>query len=122
MSTQPFTPQGNTVAVTVTGTSSTAVQAPNIQGVGLGSGQYTVTNIGTQTVFIVATNARQSDGSLTTAAQAAAAVIPVNGTPANGFPILANTSQTLTFSPGAWFTAIASATGSTLYLSPGDGQ
>lgn len=122
MSMQPFAPQGNTVAITVAATSSTAVQVPNTQGAGLGGPNFLVTNIGTQTVFVAATGARQSDGSLTAAATATAAVIPVNGTPANGWPVLANTSQTITLPPGAWITTIAAATGSTLYVTPGDGQ
>lgn len=122
MSMQPFTPQGNTVAITVTAASSTAVQVPNVQGSGLGSGNYLLTNIGTQTVHMAFTAARQSDQSLTTAGTAVAAVIPVPGTPANGVPLLAGTSQTMTLPPGAWITTIAAAVGSTLYITPGDGQ
>lgn len=122
MSTQPFAPQGNTVAITVIASSSTGVQVPNAQGAGLGASNYLLTVIGTQTVFVAVTAARQSDQTLTIAATASAAVITIPGTPANGVPLLAGTSQTMTLPPGAWITTIAAGAGSTLYITPGDGQ
>lgn len=122
MSLSAFNPQGSTVAITVTAASSTAVQVPSAQGAGLGPGGYLLTNIGSQTVFMAFTGARQADQSLTAAGTAAAAVIPAPGTPANGVPLLAGTSQSMTLPPGAWFTTIAAGAGSTLYITPGDGQ
>jgi len=119
VSTQPFAPQGNTVAITVTGSSSTAVQVPSGQGAGLGSGNYMLTVVGTTNIFFVATPP-VIGSAITTAATAAAAVIPT-GSPANGVPLLGGSAQTITLAPGSWITTIAGATGSTLYITPGDG-
>lgn len=116
MSTQPYMPQGNTVAITVGATSSTPIQVPNAQGTsGLGPSQYRVTNVGTQTVFFTFGTVQQG------AAGTAACVIPTAGVPANGMPVLSNSSEVVTLSPGCWVATIAAATGSVLYLTPGDG-
>jgi hypothetical protein len=113
MSLNPFQPQGNTVCITVTGASSTAVQVPSAQGAGLGGSNYLATVVGTVTVFL---NWAQAS-----AGTAGAAVIPTAGSPANGMPLLAASAQSITLPPGAWVTTIASGAGSTLYLTPGDG-
>ena len=113
MSANPFTPQGNTVCIVVTGTSGTAVQVNAGAGAGYGGADYLATVVGTVTVFVHSEQA--------SAGTAAAAVIPVANTPANTFPLLAGSAQTIRLAPGAWFTAIASGAGSTLYLTPGDG-
>jgi hypothetical protein len=116
----PFQPQGNTAAITVIATSSTAVQVPNAQGTTLGAGNFMLTNVGTQTAFVTVTPPIVA-GATTTAGTATAAVIPVPGTPANAIPVAANTQVIRSFAPGSWFTTIAAATGSTLYVTPGDG-
>jgi len=104
-----FNPQGNTVAIVSAVTSTAAVQVPNAS-VG-GASQYMFTNVGAVPVFV---NYGTSS--------VAAAVIPVGGTPANGFCIPAGTVPVvLTLIPNAYFRIIATATTSTLYITPGDG-
>ncbi len=103
----PFQAGGSTFAVTVTGSSSTAVQATSTQN----ASNYLLTNVGTQTVWVVMS-----------ATSPGAAVIPVPGTPQNAIPILPNTYKVVAGSPNAWFVTIAASTGSTLYITPGDGN
>ena len=100
-----FQPQGNTVAITSAVASTAAVQ------VGTTSGQYLIQCVGAVPIFV---NVGQTSS-------VGAAVIPTNGAPANGFPVQAGSSKVYTLPPGAWFTTIASATTSTLYITPGDG-
>ena len=117
-STASAAPQGNTVAITVTSASSTAVQAPNAQGTNFGSGNYLLQAVGTVSPVFVAVTPAVVNNVLTSSATAAAAVIPVNGTPANGFPIPTGAAQQITLSPGCWFTTIDSGAGTTLYITP----
>lgn len=118
MSMEFLSPQGNTVAITVTGTSSTAVQVPNVQGTNLGPGNYLLQAVGTVSPVFVAVTPAIVNGVITTSATATAAVIPVNGTPANGIPLVTGQLYPFTVSPGSWFTTIASGAGSTLYITP----
>ncbi len=107
---KPFTPANKTAALTV-GTTATAVTLPLVSTSGNSSGavQVVLTNVGTNVVFVA------------WAPASAVAVAPVSGTPANGFPLLPNSQKTVTVPDGFSFSAIAAATGNTLYLSPGSG-
>lgn len=109
MSTQPFAPQGNTVAITSAATSTAAVQV---------SGASNTVNYEIQVVGAVPMYFAWGSSS----ANAPAAVIPVNGTPANGYPVQPGQAKTISAPPGAWFTTIATATTSTALITPGDGM
>ena len=115
MSTQPFMPQGNTVAITSALTSTAAVQVGNAQGTGgQGPSQYYINVVGAVPMFFSFGTA--SSGT------APAAVIPTNGSPANGFPVYPGIPKVITGPPGAWVATIASATTSVGYITPGDGM
>jgi hypothetical protein len=110
-----FQPQGNTVAITSAATSTTPVQVPNSQGAGgLGPAQFLIQVVGAVPMFFTWGSAASGT--------APAAVIPVNGTPGNGFLVQAGGSKVITAQPGAWFATIATATTSTAYITPGDGN
>jgi hypothetical protein len=64
---------------------------------------YLLTNVGTQTVFVLF---------------GTSPTVTVN----NGFPVLANSQSTFTGPPNATVQAIAAAVGSTLYVSAGEGM
>jgi hypothetical protein len=103
----PFTAMGQTFAITVTATSSTAVQATGNQ-----ASDYLLTNVGTQVVW----------ASYSQAASIGAVVIPVPGTPQAAIPIQANSSRVISAGPNSYFVTIAASTGSTLFITPGDGN
>lgn len=104
-----FAPKGLTAVVPVTTTSSTPIQAPAYPGEP-GCVNYLVSNATTQACFLaIGANA------------GLVAAIPVAGTPANGFWIPANSTQSYTFGTNTFFAAIAAATTTTLYITPGDG-
>ena len=110
MSTQPFVPQGNTVAVTPTTTSS-ATAIGNVGG--FSPGGVRVNNQTGTTVFIAFVGA---GGTVT---------IPVPGTPANGIPITASQVEVYTATGGsplyvACILASGTASGS-IYFTPGEG-
>ena len=99
---------GNTVALTVSTSAHTPVQVSGGTG---GSSCYMVYNSGPNTAFLVG------------AATAANAVIPTDGTPANGIPIPSATVLYWTSAPNAYWSAICAATQSaTVYITPGDGK
>lgn len=114
-----FTPQGNTVAIVSAVTSTTAVQVLNAQATvgsalsSVGPSQYLLQCVGAVPMFINTGTAQSGT--------AAAAVIPTGGSPTSSFCIQAGQRMVVTLSPNAWFTTIASATTSTLYITPGDG-
>ncbi len=99
-----FFTAANTAALTVTATSAN-VAIP----VG-GDGHLLLTNDGTNIVYI----ALGTDNTV-------AAAIPVNGTPANGIPLLPNTQMQIFAGTGTYIAAIAGATGNTLFITPGYG-
>lgn len=103
--------QGNTVCLAVTDTSHAATQI--VGSTTLGSYQVILNNAGANTAFI---NIGQNSS-------VAAAVIPTDGTPAAGYPILGGSIQTLSLAPNSWLTAIC-ATGltTTLYITPVGGD
>ena len=114
-----FAPQGNTVAIVSAITSTTAVQVLNAQATvgnalsSLGPSQYMLQCVGAVPMFVNTGTAQSGT--------AAAAVIPTGGTPANGIPIQPGQRVVLDLSPNCWFTTIASATTSVLYITPGEG-
>lgn len=107
----PANINGNTVCLAVTDTSHAATQI--LGSTTLGSYQVIVKNAGASNAFI---NFGQTSG-------VAAAVAPTDGTPANGYPVLAGSIETLTIAPNSYVTAIC-ATGltATLYFTPVSGE
>jgi hypothetical protein len=104
-----FRATGNTIAIAVTTTASAPVQAPAFQGEPV-STNYILTNSTAQPVFVgVGTDANNL------------AVIPVPGTGTRGYWLGPNGQVSVTESPRAWFSVIAPATTSTVYITPGDG-
>ena len=97
----PFQPIGATANIAVTGTAQsfslpTAIDDP------IGLRQYVLTNVGTQTVFVLVS------GTATTA---------------NGYPLLANTKETISLDGSVTaLSVIAGSTGSTLYATAGFGE
>jgi hypothetical protein len=109
MSTQAFTPTGNTVTFTANTTAATPVQAVSTT---LGGNQYRILNSGTVTVFM---------GVGSTSALATANATVVTST-ALAIPLLAGTDEILTFSPNSYFTGITSSSTAVVFITPGDGQ
>ena len=109
MSTQAFTPTGNTVTFTANTSAATPVQAVSTT---LGGNQYRILNSGTVTVFM---------GVGSTSALATANATVVTST-ALAIPLLAGTDEILTFSPNSYFTGITSSSTAVVYLTPGDGS
>lgn len=101
MTTQAFTPVGATVSAAVTGSSAaTALTAF----AGLGGGTVRVNNIGTQTIFI------------------AFGASTVTAATATGMPMIAGATEVFTVGPGVThIAAIAATTGSTVYVTSGQG-
>ena len=105
-----FRPQGPTVAIAVTTSASTAVQAPGYSGEPIAN-NYLFSNTTTQPVQV----------GYGPNALSATAVIPTPGAANNSFWLGPNTSQVLTFGPATWFSTIASTGSSTVLVTPGDG-
>lgn len=104
-----FRGTGPTIAIAVTTTASVAVQALSAQSEPF-STNYIISNGTTQAVFVgVGTNS------------AFLAVLPVPGTPQRGYWLGPNSAQPVTEAQNAWFSVIAPATTSTVYITPGDG-
>lgn len=100
-----FYPGASTAALTV-GTASANVAIPITP--------YTQTrfvNVGTNVVYI----ALGTDNTVT-------AGIPVSGTPAAGIPLLPNAERVLSTGNARYVAALSSATGNTLFITPGTGQ
>ena len=117
MSNMSYSPYGNTFCRVVTAASQavptpTIVPAPTAIAPIMCELDYRVSNIGTQTVFIA---------TAVPGATAPTATIPGDGTNAAVLLIAPNETRTFSFQYGTQFAAIAAATGSTLYISCGDG-
>lgn len=113
MSSNAFQPVGNSAEIDVSSTSSTAIQ---VKGPNNNATQRMFYNGGTKDCWIAWSMAA-------TAAAAAAAVIPTNGTPANGIAIAAGAIIVMGIPPNAWITAICGGSDSTkLYITPGEGN
>jgi hypothetical protein len=110
MSTNAFTPMGNTVTFTanVSGSVPTPVQALSTT---LGGNQYRILNAGSNTVFLGIGN---------TSANATANAVVISST-GQSYPLLPGTDEILTFAPNWYFTGITSSGTSQIYITPGDG-
>ena len=118
MSSNAFAPQGNTIALNVTATTHSAVQV-DLPTQGPLNINYVITNLGPNTAYI--SWAPPSPGNAAPS-PALTAVIPVDGTPANGYPILSGSKETITAPPNAFVSAICAATQTaTLLITPGEG-
>jgi hypothetical protein len=109
MSTNAFTPLGNTVVFTAATSSPTPVQALSNT---LGGNQYRIINSGNVVVFL-------GLGATSTNATTNTAVISTTG---QSVPLLPGTDEILTFVPNAYFTGITSANTAVIYVTPGDGM
>jgi len=108
MSTNAFTPLGNTVTFTASTTAPSAVQVSSTT---LGGNQYRILNAGSSTVFLGIGN---------TAANATANAVIVSST-GSAYPLLPGTDEILTFAPNWYFTGITSNGASQVFITPGDG-
>ena len=109
MSTNAFTPLGNTVVFTAATSAPTPVQALSNT---LGGNQYRIINSGNVVVFL-------GLGTTSTNATTNTAVISTTG---QSIPLLAGTDEILTFVPNAYFTGITSTSTAVIYVTPGDGM
>jgi hypothetical protein len=108
-----FTPLGNTIAVAAAASAPAGIQAPVFTKFDPQSaGQYRFVNGGVVTVFI---------GTGATAAEATAnAVAPVGGTPSAAIPLLPGAVEIIRFNTSTYFSGLA-ASGTTVYITPGQG-
>ena len=114
-----FIPMGNTVCLTVSTSSHTPVQVTPSSA--LAVFQYSIQNVGPNTAFVTMA-APVTNGGGIQSAPSLTAVIPTDGTPANGWAIQSGQRMVVTGPPNAYFAAICAATQSaTLYITPGDG-
>ena len=109
MSTNAFTPLGNTVVFTAATSAPTPVQAVSNT---LGGNQYRIINSGNVVVFL-------GLGATSTNATTNTAVISTTG---QSVPLLPGTDEILTFVPNAYFTGITSTSTAVIYVTPGDGM
>jgi hypothetical protein len=109
MSTNAFTPLGNTVTFLAATTAPTAVQALSNS---LGGNQYRIINAGVNTVFL----------GIGPGAAAAAANAVVVTSSQSAYPLLPGTDEVLTFAPNWYFSGITSTGTAQVYITPGDGQ
>ena len=110
MSTNAFTPLGNTIAfiANVSGSVPNPVQAVSST---LGGNQYRIINSGTVTVFL-------GIGNTSSNASNNAIVVTTTGP---SYPLLPGTDEILTFGPNWYFTGITASGTATVYITPGDG-
>ena len=107
-STAPFSPRGNSYALSVTNVSGSlsTSESNNLSGQ-----QYLLTNLGVNALFF----AYGPPGSQPVA------VIPTAGSPANGVCLPAGVSAVFTLPSGAVIAAITASSTTTLYISVGEG-
>ena len=110
-----FAPLGNTVVIPATTSASTGVQAlVDARLDAQSTGQYRIINISANTVFL---------GVGPTAAIAAAnAVAPVAGTPSAAIVLVPGAVEVLRFNRESFFSGLAPAGASTVYIVPGEGM
>ena len=106
----PFAPCGNTVVISATTTASTPAQVPSAT---LGGNQYRIINSGAVTVIL---------GYGQTAALASSGAVVPTTTQNNCLPLLPGTDEIITFAPNAYFSANATSSNATIYITPGDGD
>jgi len=108
MSTNAFTPVGNSVVFLANTTAPTPVQATSTT---LGGNQYRIINAGTAVVFL---------GIGPDAAGASANAVLVTSTQ-RAYPLLPGTDEILTFAPNWYFTGVTASGNASIYIVPGDG-
>jgi len=110
-----FNPIGKTVVVAAAGTASTGVQAlVDARFDAQATGQYRIINNSNNTVFL---------GVGPTAAIATAnAVAPVAGTPSSAIVLVPNAVEVLRFGRESFFSGLAPAGASTVYIVQGEGM
>jgi hypothetical protein len=110
-----FAPLGNTVVIPATTSASTGVQALVFSRLDAQStGQYRIINNSANTVFLGVGN---------TAAEAAAnAVAPVAGTPTAAIVLIPGAVEVLRFARESFFSGLAPAGASTVYIVQGEGM
>ena len=106
----PFSPCGNTVVISATTTATTPVQVISAT---LGGNQYRIINSGAVTVIL--------GYGQTSALASSGAVVPTS-TQSNCLPLLPGTDEIITFVPNAYFSANATTSIATIYITPGDGD
>ena len=110
MSTNAFTPTGNTIVFTAANPAPTPIQ---VNTNGAGANQYRFINTGTITVFVGLAN--------TSANAATNATSAFTGNTAACIPLLPGTDEILTFLPNAYVTGNTASGIATVYVTPGDG-
>jgi hypothetical protein len=122
MSSNAFAPSGLTSLISATSTASAAQQVNQLAGSPLlNLNNYVLTNLGPNTIYVAIANGT-SDVSNGTPSPALVATIPVAGTPANGYPVLAGSKESITATAGAWFSAVCASTQTaTLLITQGEG-
>ena len=110
MSTNAFTPLGNTSSFTASTTAPTPVQVAPYSTIA-GANQYRIINTGTVVVFL-------GIGISSAAANTAA----TSTMPGPASPLLPGTDEILTFAPNAYFTGVTTSGTAQVYISPGDGM
>jgi hypothetical protein len=110
-----FAPLGNTVVIPAAAMASTGVQAlVDARFDAQGTGQYRIVNASTNTVFL---------GVGPTAAIATAnAVAPVAGTPSAAIVLVSGAVEVLRFGRESFFSGLAPAGASTVYIVQGEGM
>ena len=102
----PYTPIAT--AMIAVGTTAASVSAPSTGSVTPGSmSQFALFNSGSQVVWVSVTNT---------------AAIPTSGANSNSFPVPPGTQPIYTLPAASSFSVIAAATGSTLYITQGNGD
>lgn len=111
MSTQAFSPRGKTYEMDVGATVHASV---NVLGQPSNCSTYQFVNAGTKTCYIA--------WGPTAAATQTVAVIPTDGTPNYGIPVLSGEVVTYNLIPNAWISAITGGADTTkLYITAGEG-
>lgn len=108
MSTNAFTPCGNTITFTADTVAPAPVKALSNT---LGGNQYRIVNTGSVTVFL---------GVGVTSALSTTNAVVVTSSQIS-IPIIGGTVEVLTFNPNAYFTGITSSGTAVVYVTPGDG-
>ena len=112
MSTNAFTPLGNTATFTAATVAPTPVQVAPYSLIA-GTNQYRIINPGTVTVFL---------GIGTSSANATANAVVISSTAQPSLPLLPGTDEILTLAPNAYFTGITASGTAQIYITPGDGM
>ena len=110
MSTNAFTPLGNTSSFTASTTAPTPVNVQPFSTI-YGANQYRIINTGTVVVFLgIGTTSATANTNATTTM------------PSPAIPLLPGTDEILTFAPNAYFTGVTASGTAQVYITSGDGM